>query len=32
MKYLAEYHDPNLARSLIAKIHATASRRWVLME
>jgi hydrogenase expression/formation protein HypD len=32
MKYLAEYRDPDLARALIARITATATRRWVLME
>ncbi|MDH4350937.1 MAG: hydrogenase formation protein HypD [Gemmatimonadota bacterium] len=32
MKYLAEYQDPDLARALIARIRATATRRWVLME
>ena len=32
MKYLAEYRDPDLARALIARIKATATRRWVLME
>jgi hydrogenase expression/formation protein HypD len=32
MKYLSEYHDPDLARSLIARIKRTATRRWTLME
>jgi hydrogenase expression/formation protein HypD len=32
MKYLSEYRDPKLARTLIARIKATATRRWVLME
>jgi len=32
MKYLAEYRDPDLARALIARIKATATRPWVLME
>jgi hydrogenase expression/formation protein HypD len=32
VKYLAEYRDPALARALIARIRATATRRWVLME
>jgi hydrogenase expression/formation protein HypD len=32
MKYLAEYRDPEVARGLIARIEATATRRWVLME
>jgi hydrogenase expression/formation protein HypD len=32
MKYLKEYRDPALARSLVERIRATASRRWTLME
>jgi hydrogenase expression/formation protein HypD len=32
MKYLAEYADPGLARGLITRIKATATRRWTLME
>jgi hydrogenase expression/formation protein HypD len=32
MKYLAEYRDPDVARALIARIQAAATRRWVLME
>lgn len=32
MKYLEEYRDPVLARSLIHRIQQTATRRWVLME
>lgn len=32
MKYLSEYRDPVLARHLIERIRATATRRWVLME
>ncbi len=32
MKYLSEYRDPALARTLVAEIKATARRRWVLME
>jgi hydrogenase expression/formation protein HypD len=32
MKYLAEYSDPDLGRALVARIKATASRPWVLME
>jgi hydrogenase expression/formation protein HypD len=32
MKYLAEYRDPDVARALIARIRAAATRRWVLME
>ncbi len=32
MKYLSEYRDPKLARTLINRIRATATRRWVLME
>jgi hydrogenase expression/formation protein HypD len=32
VKYLAEYRDPALARGLITRIKAMATRRWVLME
>ncbi|TFG48982.1 MAG: hydrogenase formation protein HypD [Gemmatimonadales bacterium] len=32
MKYLSEYRDPALARSLVRHIQRTASRPWVLME
>jgi hydrogenase expression/formation protein HypD len=32
MKYLNEYRDPALARTLIRQILAAATRRWVLME
>ena len=32
MRYLTEYRDPSIARGLIDRIHARASRRWVLME
>ena len=32
MKYLSEYRDPVLARSLVRRIRRTASRPWVLME
>ncbi len=32
MKYLSEYRDPKIARSLADQIRSTASRRWVLME
>lgn len=32
VKYLSEYRDPKLARTLIARIKALATRRWVLME
>ncbi len=32
MKYLSEYRDPKLARTLLGKIADTATRRWVLME
>lgn len=32
MKYLSEYRDPELARHLIQRIRAEATRRWVLME
>jgi hydrogenase expression/formation protein HypD len=32
MKYLSEYRDPALARTLLARIRATVTRPWVLME
>lgn len=32
MRYLSEYRDPVLARTLVDRIRATATRRWVLME
>ena len=32
MKYLDEYRDSAVARGLIARIRATASRPWTLME
>lgn len=32
MKYLSEYRDPELARRLLAEIHATVTRPWALME
>ena len=32
MKYLSEYRDPKLARTLVQRIRATATRRWTLME
>ncbi|MEJ2217336.1 MAG: hydrogenase formation protein HypD [Gemmatimonadota bacterium] len=32
MKYLSEYRDPALARALVDRIRATATRRWTLME
>lgn len=32
MKYLSEYRDPVLARSLVDRIHRAASQPWVLME
>ena len=32
MKYLEEYRDPVLAKALIQRILATATRRWTLME
>ncbi|MCK9896791.1 hydrogenase formation protein HypD, partial [Frankia sp. AgB32] len=32
MKYLTEFHDPELARRLLDSIAATATRRWTLME
>ncbi|MCL7927158.1 MAG: hydrogenase formation protein HypD [marine benthic group bacterium] len=32
MKYLSEYRDPELARSLVDRIRAESSRSWTLME
>ncbi len=32
MKYLAEYRDAEIAKSLIARIKASATRQWTLME
>src|ERR1035441_4504101 len=32
MKFIDEYRDPKLARSLVAEIAATVTRPWVLME
>jgi hydrogenase expression/formation protein HypD len=32
MKYLSEYRDGTVAQTLIARIRATATRRWSLME
>lgn len=32
MRYLSEYRDPEMARALVDRILATASRRWTLME
>ncbi len=32
MKYLFEYRDPELARSLVDRIRKEATRRWTLME
>ncbi len=32
MKYLSEYRDPHLARSLVRRIQKLATRRWHLME
>jgi hydrogenase expression/formation protein HypD len=32
MRFLNEYRDPQVARSLVRKILDTATRRWVLME
>ncbi len=32
MKYLDEYRDPALARTLVDRIRQTATRRWTLME
>ena len=32
MRYLSEYRDPEVARSLVHQIRDTAKRRWVMME
>jgi len=32
VKYLSEYRDPALARSLVERIRALATRRWTMME
>ena len=32
MKYLEEFSNPELARKLLDRIHATATRRWAIME
>jgi hydrogenase expression/formation protein HypD len=32
MKYLSEYRDPAIARALVERIRARATRTWVLME
>jgi hydrogenase expression/formation protein HypD len=32
VKYLSEYRDPELARTLVERIRARATRRWTLME
>ena len=32
MKFLSEYRDPELARSLVERIRARSTRRWTLME
>lgn len=32
MKYLSEFRDPNLAKSLLAEIKSTVSKPWTLME
>jgi len=32
MRYLDEFSDPALARNLVDDIHATATRRWAIME
>jgi hydrogenase expression/formation protein HypD len=32
VKYLDEFHDPDLARRLLDEIHATVTRPWSLME
>jgi hydrogenase expression/formation protein HypD len=32
MRYLEEFSDPDLARNLVEDIHATATRKWSIME
>jgi hydrogenase expression/formation protein HypD len=32
MKYIEEFHDPELARRLLDEIHATVTRPWAMME
>jgi hydrogenase expression/formation protein HypD len=32
VKYLSEYRDPKLARTLVERVRTTATRRWTLME
>lgn len=32
MKYIDEFHDPDLARRLLDEIRATVTRPWALME
>lgn len=32
MKYLDEFHDPDLARRLLDEIHATVTQPWAMME
>ena len=32
MRYIDEYRDPQIARALVERIHATITRPWVLME
>ncbi|WP_149181514.1 hydrogenase formation protein HypD [Streptomyces sp. TRM49041] len=32
MRYIDEFNDPDLARRLLAEIHATVTRPWALME
>ncbi len=32
MRFLDEYRDPEVAQKLLAKIHATVTRPWVIME
>jgi hydrogenase expression/formation protein HypD len=32
VRYLAEYHDPALGQTLLARIRAMATRRWAVME
>ena len=32
MRFLSEYRDPEMARALVDRVLATATRRWTLME
>jgi hydrogenase expression/formation protein HypD len=32
MRYVEEFNDPALAERLVADIHATATKRWAIME